>query len=98
MKQPKESTLLATDVSSILFYRQRWALGALVLAVMAFLLAPWSLYDKLWGIAYGICPQRPGHSLFFGGVQMPIEAREGGMYAGFLLGLVYLAVIGRSKA
>jgi uncharacterized membrane protein len=67
-------------------------------AVLAFLFAPWPLYDKLWAIAYGICPQRPGHSLFFGDVQMPIEAREGGMFAGFLLGLIYLAILGHGSA
>jgi hypothetical protein len=65
---------------------------------LAFLLAPLPLYDKLWGIAYGICPQRPGHSLFFGDVQMPIEAREGGMFAGFLLGAIFLIVLGRGTA
>jgi uncharacterized membrane protein len=83
---------------SALLNRRQWAIGVLALAVLAFLLAPWPLYDKLWGIAYGICPQRPGHSLFFGGVQMPIEAREGGMYAGFLLGFAYLVILGRGKA
>ena len=78
--------------------RRHWAIGVLGLVVLAFLLAPWPLYDKLWGIAYGICPQRPGHSLFFGNVQMPIEAREGGMFAGFLLGSIYLIVLGRGAA
>jgi uncharacterized membrane protein len=79
-------------------YRRQWAIGVLGLTALAFLLAPWPLYDKLWAIAYGICPQRPGHSLFFGDVQMPIEAREGGMFAGFLLGLIYLAIVGRGYA
>ncbi len=51
-------------LSAALFNRRQWAIGLLGLAVLAFLLAPWPLYDKLWAIAYGICPQRPGNSLF----------------------------------
>lgn len=75
-------------------YRATWLL---ILAVLAFTLAPWPLYDKLWTVAASICPQRPGHSLFFGGVQMPIEAREGGIFIGFLVGLLYLLALGRGK-
>ena len=80
------------------FNRRQWAIVVLGLVVLAFLLAPWPLYDKLWGIAYGICPQRPGHSLFFGNIQMPIEAREGGIFVGFLLGILYLIALGRGNA
>ncbi|HET6446505.1 MAG TPA: DUF2085 domain-containing protein [candidate division Zixibacteria bacterium] len=98
MKLLKHPPFLALDPLSSLFSRRQWAVGVLGLIVLAFLVAPWPLYDKLWGIAFGICPQRPGHSLFFGGVQMPIEAREGGMYAGFLLGFAYLVILGRGKA
>ncbi|MGB3717527.1 MAG: DUF2085 domain-containing protein, partial [Candidatus Promineifilaceae bacterium] len=98
MKLLKEPPFIALDPLSALFNRRQWAIGVLGLVVLAFLLAPWPLYDKLWGIAFGICPQRPGHSLFFGGVQMPIEAREGGMNAGFLLGFAYLVILGHGKA
>ena len=45
----------------------------------------------LWAIAFGICPQRPSHSLFLGGQQMPIEARMAGMFAGFIIGAVLSA-------
>ncbi len=98
MKLLKRTPLISLGSSPILLKRQHWVGGISGLAVLAFLLAPWSLYDKLWAIAYGICPQRPGHSLFFGEVQMPIEAREGGMFSGFLLGLIFLVIIGRGKA
>ena len=98
MKLLKGSPFMELGLSAALLNRRQWAIGILGLSVLAFLLAPWPLYDKLWGIAYGICPQRPGHSLFFGDVQMPIEAREGGMYAGFLLGFIYLVILGRGKA
>ncbi len=98
MKVLKEPPFVVLNFTPVTFKRQQWAVGVLSLALLAFLLAPWSLYDKLWAIAYGICPQRPGHSLFFGGVQMPIEAREGGMFGGFLLGVIYLIIIGRGRA
>lgn len=54
--------------------------------------------NLLWAIAFGICPQRPSHSLFFAGVQMPIEARMGGIFAGFALGAMTLAIMGRGGA
>ena len=57
-----------------------------------------TLMSLLWAIAFGICPQRPSHSLFLGGQQMPIEARMAGMFAGFLIGAVYIAGSGRGRA
>ena len=56
------------------------------------------LLTLLWAIAFGICPQRPSHSLFFGGLQMPIEARMGGIFAGFILTALTLGVLGRGRA
>lgn len=52
----------------------------------------------LWAIAFGICPQRPSHSLFIDGQQMPIEARMAGMFGGFLIGIAYFIIIGRGRA
>lgn len=57
-----------------------------------------ALHHLLWAIAFGICPQRPTHSLFFAGIQMPIEARMGGIFAGFVLTAVTLGVLGRARA
>lgn len=57
-----------------------------------------TLYDALWAIAFGICPQRPSHSLFFAGVQMPIEARMGGIFAGFVLTVLVIIALGRGQA
>lgn len=56
------------------------------------------LMSILWAIAFGICPQRPTHSLFLGGQQMPIEARMGGMFGGFVIGAMYFAAMGRGRA
>ena len=49
-----------------------WAVfgGAVVL-----LLAPGTLAEKLATLAAGVCPQRPAHSIFLSGLQLPMEAR-----------------------
>jgi uncharacterized membrane protein len=57
-----------------------------------------TLMSLFWAIAFGICPQRPSHSLFLGGQQMPIEARMAGMFGGFLFGVAYIAARGRGRA
>jgi uncharacterized membrane protein len=54
--------------------------------------------DMLWAIAFGICPQRPSHSLYLGGQPMPIEARMAGMFGGFLIGVAYFIALGRGRA
>lgn len=57
-----------------------------------------TLLSVLWAIAFGICPQRPGHSLFLGGQQMPIEARMAGIFGGFVIGVAYFWALGRGRA
>ena len=57
-----------------------------------------NLTSILWAIAFGICPQRAGHSLFLGGQQMPIEARMAGMFAGFTIAGAYFAANRRLRA
>lgn len=46
----------------------------------------------------GICPQRPAHSYTLGGVQLPIEARMMGIFAGFFFGAAELATVGRHRS
>ena len=57
-----------------------------------------TLMSVLWAIAFAICPQRPSHSLFLGGQQMPIEARMAGMFAGFLITAGFGWAMGRGRA
>jgi uncharacterized membrane protein len=70
----------------------------MALLLIGFALAPWPLMDKLWAIGYGICPQRVSHSYFLGGRQLPVEARESGMFAGFLLTALVFAGLRRFRA
>lgn len=51
--------------------------------------------ELLYRLAYGVSAQRPDHSLFVGGVQLPLEARMAGIFAGFTLGVFYLVGMGK---
>jgi uncharacterized membrane protein len=79
--------------------RRRWLyLGFLALVLLAFTLTPWPLMSKLRAVGFGICAQRPGHSYFLGGVQLPMEARMVGIFGGYLAALVYFLALRRGRA
>jgi uncharacterized membrane protein len=73
-------------------------LGALGVSAVAFVVAPGTLVHKLHALAAGVCAQRPDHSYFLGGEALPLEARMGGIFAGFLVGVLYLFWAGRDRA
>lgn len=79
--------------------RENAALRALVAfwtaTMVAFFVAPWPLETKLWAAAHGLCAQREGHLLPFGGRVLPLCARDSGLYLGALLGIGYLVARGR---
>jgi len=77
---------------------QRVLLMGWGLIITALILAPWPLMDKLFAIAYGICPQRASHSYIIAGQQLPLEARMTGIFSGFLLTYLSILVRGRGKA
>ena len=80
------------------------SIGALIAVLLAanilvlFALWPLPWLQKFFLLASPFCPQRPAHSVFIGGRQMPIEARMFGMFGGALLALVYFAVRGQLGA
>ncbi len=84
------------------FARMRWRMallpGSIGVLLALFLVAPGSLMAKFHGAMTGLCAQRPDHSIFIGGVQLPLEARMGGIFAGYLMGMVYLFILGRAQA
>jgi uncharacterized membrane protein len=76
-----------------------WILGGTAAALLVALVAtPGDLLDKLFFVNSGICPQRPGHTYFFGNDQMPLEARMVGIFAGFIVTVFLLWFVGRGRA
>lgn len=54
--------------------------------------------DKLFSaIGYGLCHQLPERSFFAGGYQLPVCARDTGIYIGFVFGLLALWLLARGK-
>jgi uncharacterized membrane protein len=45
-----------------------------------------------------VSAQRPSHSVFIGGEQLPLEARMGGIFLGFLCAVILIRVLGRQRA
>ena len=80
--------------------RWAWPIAWLVgLASLLLLVAlPGGVLNKLVLLDSGVCPQRPGHSYFFEGRQMPLEARMVGIFAGFGLTVFGLWLVGRGRA
>jgi uncharacterized membrane protein len=54
--------------------------------------------DLFRTLLYGVSAQRPSHSMFLGGEQLPLEARMGGIFLGFLCSVALIWVLGRLRA
>ncbi len=72
-------------------------LGLSVLIIFL-VLPPYSLLDKSYFVASGVCHRLPEHSLFFGEEQSPLCARCTGTYLGLLSATALLATRGRLKS
>ena len=54
----------------------------------------WAL---LHGMGYGLCHQMPQRSFFGGGIQVPVCARDTGIYVGVLLSVLLISVLHRGS-
>lgn len=72
-------------------------LGALGTLLVVLLFTPGlPLEFKLYAVVHGVCAQQ--HNVFLGGLQFPLCARNSGIYISFLMTLLYLWGLGRSRA
>src|SRR5258706_10905890 len=77
-----------------------FALGAAyvgALAALAFLPGA-TLIERLRALDGGICAQLPGHSFWIGGQQLPLCARNSGIYTGFASTIALLFATGRIRS
>lgn len=68
--------------------------GALLLGLIAWPGA--ALNWKMYAVVHGVCAQV--HNVELGGLQLPICARNTGIYSSFLVTLLFLLALGRSRA
>lgn len=73
----------------------RWCVLWWAVVLSAFFLSPWPLADKVWAAVHGLCAQTPGHMLRFGEQELPLCARDSGIYLGVTLGVAFLLARGR---
>jgi len=90
----------STSVSSYFGHGRAGVLlvGVACGVLLLFAVAPGSFDEKLSRVGYAVSAQRSAHSIFLGGVALPLEARMGGIFAGVLFGALYLVALGRERA
>jgi uncharacterized membrane protein len=79
------------------YLRHAFSVAAL-LAVIAFLLAPWPFEIKAHAVLHGICGQTADHTSSFDGKLLPLDDRCVGIYSGLLSTFLILMALGRKRA
>lgn len=74
-------------------------LAGYVVALVGLAILPGAtLIERLRALDGGVCAQLPGHSFFPGGEQLPLCARNTGIYLGFATTFLFLAATRRLRA
>jgi uncharacterized membrane protein len=71
--------------------------GIGVATLLGFLLLPGSIAAKTHLALHGICAQRPSHSLHFGNMALPLDARMTGIYVGAVASAVWFVASGKIR-
>lgn len=99
-RKEQERLLSAQQRQTRFSQERRWGyvlLAVLGILAIALLFTPGlPLQWKMYSIVHGICAQQ--HTIALGGVQLPVCARNTGIYTSFLLTLFSLLALGRSRA
>ena len=76
--------------------REYWMWVAVVAtAGIVFFSAPGSYTGTSHAILHGLCAQTPSHTIRFGDQMLPFDARMTGIYGGFIITLLSIAIRGR---
>lgn len=96
---PAENEPASDRTSSHDLIRGRYLLS-MVISVLAvvFLAAPWPFEVKAHAILHGICGQTPSHTVSLGGMELPLDNRCVGIFAGLFVTFLILIALGRSRA
>ncbi|MFZ1794606.1 MAG: DUF2085 domain-containing protein, partial [Anaerolineae bacterium] len=76
-------------------WRAPFALGVMALVAAAL---PTSAINALDLVGYAVCHRIPERSFIIAGNQLPVCARDTGMFIGVLMGVIVFAVLPRRRA
>lgn len=74
-----------------------WPVFVLIALAVVAVLLPKQVIQSLDAVGYAVCHRIPERSFFIDGIQLPLCARDTGMFSGALLGITSFAVVQRKR-